>query len=414
MGRFNMALRLRVVSPQRRSLGERSSIVFGVGGGTIGRAADNDWVLPDPLRYVSSCHARVHFRKGQWLIEDLSTNGAYVNDQSRPIGKHATHVLANGDLIRLGEYELLVALDGATDFPPTDNARVALDVLGVHRADPAATDGDIGASINMASLLGADPAPSDSFRAVNAFGQAVATPLDPLHDSNIARQAEAEKVSRRMERLARAARAREAVQPAALFDVQSGLAAFCRGAGIDPDRLPTDAQTRMLHLAGQMFREALLGLKDLSRHHHEVRNNYRIELPSSAADEPFPLDRGAVDDLVTSVLASHDSRRIDAVQWLRERFEDARGHEKAAGIALRAAFIEFIDRLDPSELESRFDRALKKNRPTGSQRAQYWDLYADFYRNITEMPDNQLPHVFVEAFARAYAEARKPGKPSGG
>lgn len=407
-----MALRLRVVSSQRRSLGDRSTIVFGVGGGTIGRAADNDWVLPDPLRYLSSCHARVHFRKGEWLLEDLSTNGAFVNDKDRPIGKHATHKLANGDLIRLGEYELLVAVDSATDFPPTDSARVALDVLGAS-ADPVATDGDIGASINMVSLLASDVSPSDSFRAVNAFGQAVATPLDPARDSNIARQAEAEAISRRMTRLARAARAKDAARPAALYDVQTGLAAFCRGAGIDPDRLPAEAQTRMLHLAGQMFREALLGLKDLSRHHHEVRNSYRIELPAAAADEPFPLDRGAVDDLVLSVLSSHDSRRIDAVQWLRERFDDMRGHEKAAGAALRAAFIEFIDRLDPAELESRFDRALKKGKLSGSQRAQYWDLYADFYRNVTEMPANQLPHVFVEAFARAYAEARVAAKSSG-
>lgn len=408
-----MALRLRVVSSHRRSLGERSTIVFGVGGGTIGRAADNDWVLPDPLRYVSSCHARVHFRQGKWLLEDLSTNGAYVNDATRPIGKHATHVLANGDLIRLGEYELLVALDSATDFPPTDNALVALDLLGAGDPDPVATHGDIGASLNIASLLAADVSPSDSFRAVNAFGQAVATPLDPARDPESARQAEADAVSRRMARLARAARAQEKAQPASLYDVQTGLAAFCRGVGIDPDRLPADAQTRMLHLAGQVFREALLGLKDLSRHHHEVRNSYRIELPAAAADEPFPLDRGAVDDLVTSVLASHDSRRIDAVQWLRDRFGDARSHEKAVGVALRAAFIEFIDRLDPAELESRFDRALKKGKPTGSQRAQYWNLYGDFYRNITDMPANQLPHVFVEAFARAYAEARASAREGG-
>lgn len=403
-----MALRLRVVSSQRRSLAERSTIVFGVGGGTIGRAADNDWVLPDPLRYVSSCHARVHFRNGKWLLEDLSTNGAFVNDHTRPIGKHGTHTLANGDIVRLGEYELLVAIDSATDFPPDPGALVALDVLGANRADHVATQGDIGASLNMASLLAPDVSPSDSFRAVNAFGQAVSTPLDPARDRDIDRQADA--VARRMARLARAARAREQAQSAALYDVQTGLAAFCRGAGIDPDRLPAEAQTRMLHLAGQMFREALLGLKDLSRHHHEARNNYRIELPAAAVDEAFPLDRGAVDDLVTSVLASHDSRRIDAVQWLRERFQETRGHEQAVGIALRAAFIEFIDRLDPTELESRFDRALKKGKPAGAQRAQYWDLYADFYRNITEMPANQLPHVFVEAFARAYTDARKPGK----
>ena len=41
-----MTLRLRVVSDQRRSLGDRSSMVFTVDGGTIGRSADNDWVLP--------------------------------------------------------------------------------------------------------------------------------------------------------------------------------------------------------------------------------------------------------------------------------------------------------------------------------------------------------------------------------
>ena len=56
-----MTLRLRVVSDQRRSLGDRSSIVFTANGGTIGRSADNDWVLPDPLRYVSAHHARVQF-----------------------------------------------------------------------------------------------------------------------------------------------------------------------------------------------------------------------------------------------------------------------------------------------------------------------------------------------------------------
>src|SRR5690242_8761244 len=75
-----MALRLRVVSDHRRSLGDRGSIVFGVGGGTIGRSADNDWVLPDPQRYVSAHHARVSFRQGSHFLEDLSTNGAFAND----------------------------------------------------------------------------------------------------------------------------------------------------------------------------------------------------------------------------------------------------------------------------------------------------------------------------------------------
>ena len=62
--------------------------------------------------------------------------------------------------------------------------------------------------------------------------------------------------------------------PAQLMDVSSGLQVFCRGAGIEADQLPADAQTRLLHLAGQLFREALVGFRDLERSRNESRNRY--------------------------------------------------------------------------------------------------------------------------------------------
>ena len=59
-----MAIKLRVISDQYRELGENRSRVFGVNGGTIGRAPDNDWVLPDPTpdRLRSSLRDRVSRR----------------------------------------------------------------------------------------------------------------------------------------------------------------------------------------------------------------------------------------------------------------------------------------------------------------------------------------------------------------
>jgi type VI secretion system protein len=407
-----MALRLRIVSEQRRSLGELSTIVFGVTGGTIGRAPDNDWVLPDPHRYVSSHHARVHFRQGVYELEDLSTNGVFLNDRDHPIGRNTKHKLKDGDLVRIGRYEMLASVDAATDFPADAGSMIARDVIAGSRGDHASTAGDIGASINLESLLADDVSPSDSFRAVNAFGQAVPLPVASEPESDIDRRAEA--VSRRMARLARAARERDNGKGAGLYDVQTGLAAFCRGAGIDAERLPAEAQTRMLHLAGQLFREALLGLKDLERHQHELRNRFRIEPPPPAAEAPFTLERGSVDDLVLRLLESHESRRIDGVQWLRERFLEARGHGKSVNAATRAAFVEFIDRLDPAELEARFERALKKGKLTPAQRGPFWDLYTEFYRNLSEMPPDHLPHVFVEAFAKAYLESLTDPKANAG
>src|SRR3954454_2782384 len=108
-----MTLRLRIVSDQRRLLGDRSSITFTVDGGNIGRSADNDWVLPDPLRYVSAHHARVQFKNGRFMLLDLSTNGVFVNDATESVSRKNPdgYVLRNGDVVRIGDYQVVVALD---------------------------------------------------------------------------------------------------------------------------------------------------------------------------------------------------------------------------------------------------------------------------------------------------------------
>ena len=72
--------------------------------------------------------------------------------------------------------------------------------------------------------------------------------------------------------------------------------------------------------------------------------------------------------------------------------------------ATRAAFVEFLDRLDPAELEARFERAARRGKARAADKAQYWELFTSFYRNLIEMPADHLPHTFVEAFAAAYRE----------
>jgi len=106
-----MALRLSVVSDHRQLLGDRSSIVLGAAGATIGRAPSNDWVLPDPQRYVSARHARIAWRNGQYFVEDLSTNGVFVNEDEQPLGKDVARQLCSGDVLRVGEYQLVVAVE---------------------------------------------------------------------------------------------------------------------------------------------------------------------------------------------------------------------------------------------------------------------------------------------------------------
>src|SRR6202163_1154984 len=127
-------LRLRIVSDQRRSLAERSSATFSVEGGTIGRSADHDWVLQDRARYVSAHHARVQFREGHFYLQDVSTNGVYVNDDMEPLAKRGSsgYRLANGDVLRMGEYHIVAALEQRQAPEETAAAAVPTSIHALH------------------------------------------------------------------------------------------------------------------------------------------------------------------------------------------------------------------------------------------------------------------------------------------
>ena len=66
---------------------------------TLGRAADNALVLPDPL--ISRHHARLTYRGGSWMVEDLGgRNGTWVNEQAVDGGSIS---LPAGSRLQLGE-----------------------------------------------------------------------------------------------------------------------------------------------------------------------------------------------------------------------------------------------------------------------------------------------------------------------
>ena len=77
---------------------------------TIGRGADNHVVLLSPA--VSSAHARVVARDGQFWTEDLrSTNGVVVNGAAVAVDQ--PRLLSNGDAIRSADHLLLFHHAGA-------------------------------------------------------------------------------------------------------------------------------------------------------------------------------------------------------------------------------------------------------------------------------------------------------------
>lgn len=80
-------------------------------GGSIGRRDENDWVLPDPERFISGRHAQIDFSDGDFHITDLSSNGVFINRSAQPLGKNNRVALHDGDTISIGDYQIAVAVE---------------------------------------------------------------------------------------------------------------------------------------------------------------------------------------------------------------------------------------------------------------------------------------------------------------
>lgn len=483
-----MALKLRVISDHYKALGKRSSRLFGVSGGRVGRAQDNDWILPDPDRYISSHHCKVDFRAGQWILEDTSTNGVFINGSDTPASVEGAYTLQDGDRLRLGDYEVLVSIDERNDFAADASGQIPAPQRVRNRSGgkgaSRAMEEDLGEELDLTDLITdsaiapapilppqsrrsagsssldleqalamdaddktvipvpAAPAPAKQPR--NAF----ASLLESSGEHKSATPARKPELPRKVEDLLKSddwqmqtrPYDRKTLQaltsPAALArpekaeperaperapkrvlengtsETLAGVEAFCRGAGIDPSTLPSDQQNALLTLAGQMLREAVLGLMESLKSRADLKNRMRLSQTTIQPGENNPLKFSAsVDEAVLKLLDPHSSRYLGPIEAIRESFADVRAHQAALVGSIQAAVDELLNRIEPSELQERFDRGLKRGPLLGAtNKMKYWDLYTEFYQVLNQRSEQGLPTLFSEEFARTYAEKVAPKK----
>jgi len=141
------------------------------------------------------------------------------------------------------------------------------------------------------------------------------------------------------------------------FDV--GLTAFCRGAGIDPSAVTTEARGAALQLAGQLLRETIIGLMDLNQSRNEFRNRFRISAPPNEGPEsPLNVSRG-VDEALVRLLTTL-STRAGSVEAIRQNFRELKAQNNGSAHRHSSRIRGIPRRVNPADLEERFDRATKR------------------------------------------------------
>jgi type VI secretion system protein ImpI len=378
-----MALRLKIVSNNSAAAGDHPRWTFGVNGGRIGRHTSNDWVLRDPERFVSGRHAEIEHRGGTWLLRDTSTNGTFVNDADEALGPDRTHQLANGDRFRIGEYEIEVEITGSNDFLPQEQVPVS--------------DADLDASFEVKNFISTGRRERDREREAKPPARpAEAAPQRTVPPAAPQSPAGAMQSSRAQDQ-----------------EQWPGLAAFCKGAGIDPLALPAEVRGKALAQAGQLLREALVGFSELARARADFANEFGISSGARRRDATGAFARiAAVEQILEQLLAGRGAGDGRAIDEVRAQFARARQHESAVTAALREALAAVFEKLNPEALEEQLGR--RAQGVAGAElQARLWNRYLELYRATAQSGDAGLPAVFLVAFARAYESLAAGGSPRG-
>jgi len=372
-----MPLRLRIVSKNAKLLGDEHVREFAACGGTIGRSLDNDWVLPDPKRYVSGRHALVDFQGGCYYLVDTSRNGVFINDADTPVGGGHPQRLFDGDRFSIGEFKMLVEIT----------------------EDGDAQDDGMADSVVRAQQVPEDPSVEmqlmDADQLVEA--DALARHLSVVDGSA--------KVSQLSEVLP---------MPGLGLPAQEDAAAMLlEAAGLKPKDLAGTPPAEILRSAGKLLQLLTGGLMSLLQTRSSMKEDFRISqtLIKHNQNNPLKFSPG-VPEALKYLLGDRSEAYLPAEDAVAGSFEDLRQHEEAMAKAMGRAVLDYLDRLDPDELRARFDKGLKRNGLlAGANKLKYWELYEETYHVLTYHEEGRLPESFSEEFSRAYEAEIKNQKP---
>ncbi len=456
-----MPLRLIITSYHKLTPGQRADFELDRGELKIGRNPENDWVLPDPERLVSGQHCLIQLREGIYYLTDTSTNGVQLVNAGVRMHRGNSEALQDGELLRLGEYEILVqisapavsAMSGTSAQSSDPFASLALSSSPSPSPAPAETAPSATAQLraggspldtkpDLFDFLAAPavpappqadhvPAERHDFRPPQPVAAPVPAPpisappaipadWDPFAEpgSTPAPAFTPAPVPAPIPEIPAAAPTPPEVlappvfaPPAAPHSGQSGqgdaaLEAFLRGAGLTQLRIDQGEALAQMEIIGRSYRRMVEGLIEVLRARASLKGEFRMAQTMIRPVENNPLKFAPnVEEALVLLLRSGNQAFMPADLAISESFDDLKAHQLAVMAGVQASIKHLLKRFEPAVLEARLTKpaGIGALLPGGRQ-AQYWELFTQLYAGISREAEDDFEELFGREFGRAYEE----------
>ncbi|ROM47897.1 type VI secretion protein [Pseudomonas poae] len=432
-----MSLCLTITSYHKITPGQCSEKSMGQGVMAIGRSSDNDWVLPDPERLVSSQHCVIQYKDGRYYLTDNSTNGVELVHAGIRLRRGNSEPLQDGELIRIGDYEIQARIDfnvQAVDSRPFagDSSNSFEALMGAVARPPAPVPAPVIApQFQGASAMDTLP---DLFDFLSPTAVPPPTVADHVpseqHDFRPPTPVAVEKpvVSGELipddwdlfadtpAPVAPPPPAPPVIQPPPVLEPRPPVAeplqspdllqAFLRGAGLEQLRLDKADACAQMENIGRSYRLMVEGLIDVLRARASLKGEFRMQQTMIRPAENNPLKFAPNADEALLLLLRHGNQAFMAPDAaVRDSFDDLRAHQLAVMAGVEAAIKHLLTRFEPSQLEERMGKpAGLSSLFNGSRQAQYWQQFTELYSNISREAQEDFQDLFGREFSRAYEE----------
>jgi predicted component of type VI protein secretion system len=379
-----MILILTIRNPEAQPEGTAAQYLMDGETAVLGRSRNCNWHLPDARNAISSRHCEIRRDRDFFILRDLSTNGTFVNDAAERMSEE--HLLKPGDVIRIGQYEVVAAFEAAPEpapepvppdqqitFPPTQEA--------IPDA-PAPAEAEAGAT--------AAPAPDN-----------VTVMWDSLADIN--------RIDRERGLFGVADEAAAPVVGADPATVDKLLSALLEAAAIADSKVEKSPET--VQKAGNLLKRLVAGLLVMVEARARAKAQMGAEATGLQLDGNNPIKFAhSPDQALAQLLMPPQPGFLDADKAVEDAYLDLQSHQVATLRAIPGALRATLDRFSPGSIRRRAENlGLLARILPGARDAALWRNYEREFVAVKKESDEAFMEVFSKEFRKAYERQLRDG-----
>jgi type VI secretion system protein len=175
--------------------------------------------------------------------------------------------------------------------------------------------------------------------------------------------------------------------------------------GLSKWNLSEQKKAEISQVVGELMRETMTGLMQALSFRKKIKEEFRINVTTIQPVENNPLKFSAnLEDALENMFIKNNKAYQKPLDAVRDGFHGISEHQLAVLAGIQAAFKGMLERLDPAQLEQRFEKYRKAGVIKVGQKSKNWDSYKEFHQDLINNMDNSFQHLFGYDFVQAYED----------